>query len=102
MLPPWLAYPSHPRYDIMWRMGGGEDYWYNFWDQYSELSTQQKKWYQQDFPEIKGWENIYMDINDYTTPKTHLVSEEDEDSIDNISDDAEIEASTACDLKSSE
>ena len=61
-LPPWLKYPSIPRYDIWWRMGNSEDYWYSFWKEFRELSVQERRWYQQDFPEPEPWKNVYLDM----------------------------------------
>ena len=65
ILPPWIKYPHYQRYNIMWRMGEGEDYWHNFWSKYSDLSLKEKKWYQQDFPAPESWNNIYLDMSDY-------------------------------------
>jgi len=59
ILPPWLKYPHYGYGFIGWRMGIGQDYWHKFWNEYLKLSSQERKWYKQDFPEIPGWENIY-------------------------------------------
>jgi hypothetical protein len=58
MLPPWMAYP-YGRYEMGWRMGGGEDYWVLFWKSFCALSVKERKWYVQDFPEPAGWEHVY-------------------------------------------
>lgn len=57
--PPWVAFPAYGRYEMGWRMGGGQDYWCSFWTAFNALSPKEQKWYAQDFPEPAGWEGIY-------------------------------------------
>ena len=64
ILPPWLEYPTFPRYSIGWRMGGGEDYWDEFWTAYQALTTEEKRWYRHDFPEPAAWSNVYAEIGE--------------------------------------
>ena len=64
LLPPWLEYPTFPRFSIGWRMGGGEDYWDEFWTAYQALTTEEKRWYRHDFPEPAAWSNVYTEIGE--------------------------------------
>lgn len=32
MVPPWEAFPTYERYSMGWRMGGGEDYFHEWWN----------------------------------------------------------------------
>lgn len=65
LLPPWLAYPSYSRYELGWRMGGGQDYWSDFWGKYLELSPSERKWYRQDFPEPETCDGDWVGTYDY-------------------------------------
>lgn len=74
MDPLWLAYPDIPRYSIGWRMGGGEDYSWNFSLWWRGLNQETKDVYQKMYPEPKGWKGWYTG--------EHLDSFEDSDETD--------------------
>lgn len=65
LMPPlWLMYPHISRYSIGWRMGYGEDYAYNFYQWYTNLSDIEQNKYKIMFPEPKGWLGWYNDIHE--------------------------------------
>ena len=58
MPPLWLAFPELERHSIGWRMGYGEGYRYRLGDWMKALSEEERKEYQELFPEPvtwKGW-----------------------------------------------
>ena len=58
MPPLWLAFPEIERYSIGWRMGYGEQYRYRLGDWMKTLSKEERREYQELFPEPvtwKGW-----------------------------------------------
>ena len=58
MPPLWLAFPEIERHSIGWRMGYGEGYRYRLGDWMKALSEEERKEYQELFPEPvtwKGW-----------------------------------------------
>jgi hypothetical protein len=52
-LPPWLKYPSIPRYSIGWRMGGGESYLMVWWRWGENRSQEEKIAYFREFAPIQ-------------------------------------------------
>jgi len=46
MPPQWIEYPEFTEFSMGWRMGGGEDYRYQFWDWYEALTSAQQQEYQ--------------------------------------------------------
>lgn len=58
MPPPWLAYPSIWRGSILWRMGAGEGYMWQFSDWFVALSQDEKEEYQTLFPEPTVWKGF--------------------------------------------
>ena len=67
-LPPWIACPEIGRGSIGWRMGGGEDYWGEFWKWYRSQKEPEKLKYQSLYPEPEvgahgtSWIGIYEQI----------------------------------------
>jgi hypothetical protein len=59
MIPPWQKYPEIPLGSIGWRMGQGEDYWFEFDDWFVRQTAQAKKRYADENPEPQGWEGFY-------------------------------------------
>ncbi len=55
MLPPWLAYPNIPLGSVGWRMGDGEDYWYEFVTWFSTLSHVERDSYKGRYPKPDSW-----------------------------------------------
>ena len=61
MKPLWLEYPDVSRFEIFWRMGGGEDYAYKLHNWYEELSAEDKAEYRELFPEPAEWRGCWDD-----------------------------------------
>ena len=67
-IPPWIAFPEIGRGSIGWRMGGGEDYWGEFWTWYRSQKEPEKLKYQSLYPEPEegahgtSWIGIYEQI----------------------------------------
>ena len=51
LAPPWIARPDIPFGSIGWRMGSGEDYWFEFDGWYRALSPGQKSEFKAKYPE---------------------------------------------------
>ena len=68
MMPPlWAAYPTYSAVTIGWRMNGGEDYRYAWWDWYRKLAESQRDEYQHVFPvpvDDRGWNLWFYDVDD--------------------------------------
>jgi hypothetical protein len=68
MMPPlWAAYPNYSAATIGWRMGGGEEYRYAWWDWYSKLTDLQRDLYQRTFPvpvNERAWNLWFYDVGD--------------------------------------
>ncbi|NQZ48527.1 MAG: hypothetical protein HRT63_13515 [Erythrobacter sp.] len=58
-LPPWKVFPDYARLSMGWRMGGGEDYWYDFRQWYHLLPPAKIQKYQSTYPTPEGWEDFY-------------------------------------------
>lgn len=54
--PLWLMYPNIPKGSIGWRMGYGESYLMEQYRWFSKLSDEEKREYNEKFPEPKVWE----------------------------------------------
>jgi len=59
MDPPWLKFPKFPLGSIGWRMGAGEDYWYEWQDWYMAQSDEVRSSFRNRFAEPSGWEGFY-------------------------------------------
>lgn len=55
MLPPWLQYPEIPLGSMGWRMGPGEEYWYQFVDWYGRLNAGEREGYKARYPKPESW-----------------------------------------------
>ncbi|WP_339897693.1 hypothetical protein [uncultured Gilvimarinus sp.] len=55
MLPPWLQYPKIPLGSMGWRMGPGEEYWYQFVDWYGRLNAGEREGYKARYPKPESW-----------------------------------------------
>ncbi|TGG95594.1 hypothetical protein E4656_04055 [Natronospirillum operosum] len=55
MLPPWLQYPDIPLGSMGWRMGPGEEYWYQFVAWLGELSAAEREAYKRRHPRPESW-----------------------------------------------
>ena len=62
MRPQWMVYPSYGEFSMGWRMGGGEDYRYKFWDWYEKLTKEEQQAYQEAYPYPIFWH--YNNWND--------------------------------------
>lgn len=62
MRPQWMVYPSYGEFSMGWRMGGGEDYRYKFWDWYEKLTEKEQQAYQEAYPYPIFWH--YNNWND--------------------------------------
>jgi hypothetical protein len=62
MEPPWIAIPDIPRFSAGWRMGGGEDYKWAFWEMFQALSPGEQEAYELANPEPEGWTGYYDQI----------------------------------------
>ena len=62
MRPQWMVYPSYGAFSMGWRMGGGEDYRYKFWDWYEKLTEKEQQAYQEAYPYPIFWH--YNNWND--------------------------------------
>ncbi len=58
VFPPWIAFPNVSKYDMFWRMGGGEDY-ISDWVAY--FNTCNKDAYKEQFPPLDEWEGFYQE-----------------------------------------
>ena len=67
LMPPlWAAYPTYSAATIGWRMGGGEDYRYAWWDWYGTLSDAKRDEYQETFPvpvDDRNWNLWFYDVD---------------------------------------
>ena len=59
MEPPWLWFPDIPLGSVGWRMGAGEDYWYQWQDWYVAQSADLQGTVRACFAEPPGWEGFY-------------------------------------------
>src|SRR6478672_6140932 len=59
---PWERLPEIPRYSIGWRMGAGEDYWYDWLTWLRALSADQREDYRRLHPETVEWAGTYDSI----------------------------------------
>lgn len=59
MPPPWIAYPEIERYSIGWRMGYGEDYICKWSAWMKSLTEDERKAYQELFPEPVTWKGYW-------------------------------------------
>lgn len=57
--PPWIAYPEIERYSIGWRMGYGEGYIIRWSAWFHDLTEEEKKIYQELFPEPVTWKGYW-------------------------------------------
>lgn len=64
MPPQWIEYPEFTEFSMGWRMGGGEDYRYQFWDWYEALTSAQQQEYQRLFPYPCFWHCNNWAVND--------------------------------------
>lgn len=55
MLPLWLEYPWMSQCSIGWRMGAGEDYRYKLFDWYDALPEEERRAWDEKFPQPKFW-----------------------------------------------
>ena len=55
MLPPWLQYPEIQLGSMGWRMGPGEEYWYQFVDWYGRLNEGEREGYKARYPKPESW-----------------------------------------------
>ena len=62
MDPPWLKHPEVPAGSIGWRMGGGEEYYDQFYRWFSNLSHMTQDDFAQSHLPPFGWEDIYKNI----------------------------------------
>lgn len=59
MLPLWLKYPEILPGSIGWRMGDGEDYWFEWHDWFRAQDRDFRAAYVARYPEPTGWERLY-------------------------------------------
>ncbi|MBC2579123.1 NADAR family protein [Clostridium sp. DJ247] len=64
MAPLWLMFPHFSRHSVGWKMGSGEKYIYEFNDWYGNLTAEEKKQFQELFPEPMGWLGFYDEDKD--------------------------------------
>ena len=57
MVPPWEKYPAIPLGSLGWRMGHGEEYWYEFQDWFAGLEDFERAKFVRTWPE--RWEGFY-------------------------------------------
>jgi len=62
MDPPWRRYPDIPAGSIGWRMGPGEDYYFEFYRWFSGLSNAEKAAYSEANQPPSGWQDLYKII----------------------------------------
>lgn len=59
-LPPWLKYPEAGMIDMVWAMGGGQDYLENHVFNYLNNAPKEKvAAYKKKYPEPQGWKGWY-------------------------------------------
>ncbi len=59
MLPPWEKYPAIPLGSAGWRMGHGEEYWFEFARWFAGLQPDAGRAYAEKHPEPTGWSGFY-------------------------------------------
>jgi hypothetical protein len=59
MVPPWQKYPHIPLGSLGWRMGAGEDYWFEFDEWFKRKTLHQRSVYAAGNPEPEGWAGFY-------------------------------------------
>lgn len=64
MPPLWIAYPEIERYSIGWRMGYGEDYLDEWRTWFNSLTDEERKTYQELFPEPVTWKGYWKHKHD--------------------------------------
>ncbi|HTQ14960.1 MAG TPA: 7-cyano-7-deazaguanine synthase QueC [Rhizomicrobium sp.] len=63
--PPWKQFPTYEAGSLGWRMGGGEDYWFRFWDWFLRgLTDEGRVAYMHANPEPSGWKGRYATMLD--------------------------------------
>jgi len=63
--PPWIFRPNWPRGSMGWKMGGGEDYYDNFYHWFSRLNEASRNELMSQFPEPEDWKGFYEMIIDH-------------------------------------
>lgn len=64
MFPLWLKFRWISRYSIGWRMGGGEDYKYQWGDWMDSLTEEEQTEYIKQFPEPSSWKGFWKEFLD--------------------------------------
>lgn len=59
MLPPWPQYPEIPLGSTGWRMGPGQEYWYQFVDWYGRLNAGEREGYRARYPNPESWKVLW-------------------------------------------
>ena len=60
MIPPWQKYPTIPLGSMGWRMGHGEEYWFEFAAWFADRLSPEKQEYAERHPEPEGWSGFYV------------------------------------------
>ena len=65
IVPPWEAFPDYERYTIGWRMGGGEEYFHDWWNFIASLPldfSSRLQYLQQNRPAPINWFDIVLKV----------------------------------------
>jgi hypothetical protein len=65
MKPPWKMYPEIPAHSAGWRMGGGEEYYDEFYRWFSKLTPNVQTEFQLSNPEPQPWKGTYKIMKDH-------------------------------------
>ena len=57
--PPWITMPGYSMSNMVWRMGGGENFSLIFQRRYRSLSESSKENFRRKYPEPEGWKGYY-------------------------------------------
>jgi hypothetical protein len=68
MEPPWQKYPDIPAGSIGWRMGGGEEYYDQFYRWFSGLTPDEQEAYASANEPPAGWRKLYQTIKEHPWP----------------------------------
>ena len=60
--PPWIWNPNIRRYSIGWRMGPGEDAYFEFYQWFSALTDEEATSFEIEHPEPSEWQGFYLKV----------------------------------------